>query len=270
MNDEGMSCGEGMMSLPAYLDHSLDEPGRLRFEQHLETCATCRGLVDLWNRMGALPEASPGPRMRRRFEQALSGQSTRPVPRGHPPPKRMQWVGWAAAAMLFVGGGWIAGRLTAAAARASASAEMTGLREEVRNLRTLVALSLLTQQSASERLKGISYAGRLRDGSRDVVEAMVSALRYDSNVNVRLAACDALRRYASDGAVRRAFVEALGAEESPLVKVALIDALVDFRERESVRSLVRISASQDEDGSVKERAARALDQMKGNDSLWKQ
>ncbi|MFN7920055.1 MAG: HEAT repeat domain-containing protein [Bryobacteraceae bacterium] len=260
-----MNCGEGERWLAAYLDGALDEPARRDFEQHLAVCTECRDSVEVWARLGELPEPVPSGRLRRRFEQDLARETARvqaasgfwlPVPR---------YAGWAMAACLLVAVGWAAGRMSR-----PAQPEVGELRQEVRHLKTLVTLSLLGQQSATERLKGIGYADEMREESRDVLDALISALKYDSSVNVRLAACDALRRHGSDARVRRAFVDALAVEESPLGKVALIDTLVELREKESVRALARLRSLPGEDDDVKARAARALEQLNAKGAVWKE
>ena len=98
-------------------------------------------------------------------------------------------------------------------------------------MRQLVALSLMQQQSASERLRGVSWAYQAEPSDREVLGALVTAVNHDTNVNVRLAAVDALRRFAASPETRRAVVEALPSQTTPLVQVALIDLLVDFKER---------------------------------------
>jgi hypothetical protein len=255
-----MSCEEGARRLTQYLDGTLVDEARRRYELHMEACADCRQELDLWIRLEDLPESTPSPALRRNFERAMAEELK---PRRAPLP----WFAWAAAAVVLVASGWLGGRLTAPQPPQQPS-EVSSLRQEVGSLRSMVALSLLSQESASARLQGISYAGRLKQESPDVVGALVSALRYDSNVNVRLAASDALRVYRTDPSVRQAFVAALGAEESPLVKVTLIDSLVDFGERESVRPLLRLRASGEENSIVRERASRALDQMKSKGIKW--
>ena len=256
-----MNCDEGVERLTLYLDGTLDRDARRRFELHLDSCSECRGALDVWARLEGLPEPAPSPALRRNFNRALAAEPAR-----HAPPAPLPWFAWAAAAMVLVGAGWFAGRLQSA--EPQSPSELTTLRQEVGTLRSMVTMSLLAQESASARLKGIGYAERLPSGSQDVTSALVAALRFDSNVNVRLAACAALRSYRADASVRRAFVDALGAEESPMVKVTLIDTLADFGERDSVRSLLRLRASDGENSVVRERAARALDQMKSRGIKW--
>ena len=256
-----MNCEEGVQRLTLYLDGTLDRDARRRFELHLESCSACREAVDVWTRLASLPEPAPSAALGHNFKRALAAEPARLTP-----PAALPWFAWAAAAMVLVGAGWIAGRLQFSSP--PSPPELTALRQEVGTLRSMVTMSLLAQESASARLKGISYAERLHSGSQDVTSALVAALRFDSNVNVRLAACEALRSYRADSSVRRAFVDALGAEESPMVKVTLIDTLADFGERDSVRPLLRLRASDAENSVVRERAARALDQMKSRGIKW--
>lgn len=262
-----MSCETGARNLTQYLDGTLAADERRRYELHLQGCADCRQELDLWIRLEDLPEAVPNSaRMRHDFEQALAAEVS--ATRRHAPPA-MPWYAWVAAAVVLLAAGWTLGQFTGRrGGEPEAASDVTALRQEVTSLRSMVALSLLSQESASSRLQGISYAGRLKQESPDVVEALVSALRYDSNVNVRLAAADALRRYRAETPVRQAFVAALGTEDSPLVKVTLIDALADFGERDSVTPLLRLRASGEENSVVRERAARALDLMKSKGIKW--
>ncbi|MEZ5402957.1 MAG: zf-HC2 domain-containing protein [Bryobacteraceae bacterium] len=252
-------CGRAE-ELTRYLDGTLGLVERRVFEAHAAQCEDCRDQLELWRRLGDLPEATPGPAVRRRFDSALAAETGSRV-RAFP-----EWGKWAAAAAIavlcFGAGRW------STAAPAAAPLETAELRTEIRSLRKLVALGLLSQDSASERLKGITYASRLREGGDDVIDAMVAALRYDPNVNVRLAANDALARYRDDGRVRRAFLEALLHEESPMMKIALIDSLVEFQERDAGRALARLERTAGENELVKARAASALAQLKEKGIVW--
>ena len=61
----------------------------------------------------------------------------------------------------------------------------------------MFALSLLQQQSASDRLRGVSYSYQMDKGDVQIREALLETLNSDSSVDVRLAAVDALRRMAA-------------------------------------------------------------------------
>jgi hypothetical protein len=62
-------------------------------------------------------------------------------------------------------------------------------------MRELVALTA-GQQSASERLRGVSWANQVESSDGQVLAALLDSVNHDPNVNVRLAAADALRTFA--------------------------------------------------------------------------
>lgn len=236
----------------AYLEGSLDAAAVTRIEEHLRLCADCREMATIWTRLGQLPEAVPGLGFERRVLSALSAASV-------PARRRSYWwpAGGAIAAGLLFAAGFLSGR-----AGKPAPEPMAELKSEVRHLRTLVTLGLLNQQSAGERLRGISFAEEVSEESPDVRDALIGVLRHDPNVNVRVSACEALRRLGRETAVRKAMSEALGVEESPLVKIAIIEALADLRERASEAELRRLASASAEEDAVRESAASAVERLR--------
>jgi hypothetical protein len=265
-----MNCNDVSSLLPNYLEATLEAAGREEFEGHAAACESCRQLLTLWDRLGELPEPVPSAELRRRFEEAVERETS-------PPPRvialeaarrrwpRRSWPGWAAAAVLLAAASWTAGRYTAPRGGAPDTA---ALAEEVRGLRSLVAVSLLGQHSASDRLRGIHYADAITAGTPEVIDALVHAVRFDSNVNVRLAACEALRPHANEARVRRALIEALAGEESPLAKISLIEALSGQPDRDSARAIARLATASGEDSLVQRRAWRMLEQMQKKGITW--
>ena len=138
-------------------------------------CADCRGeseyLSVIWERLDRIPVEAPGPRLRARFYEALDayrwGHEEARVKK--PPvamPVRGRWravAGWqmaAAAAVAFVmifSAGWFGGRSLdirkEAGDKQTSNQQIGQLRAEVDHMRQLVALSLLQQQSATDRLE---------------------------------------------------------------------------------------------------------------------
>jgi HEAT repeat protein len=94
-----------------------------------------------------------------------------------------------------------------------------------------------------------------------VLTALLDTLMHDSNVNVRLAAIDALRQFGSQQVVRNGVVQALTRQDSPMVQMALIDLVVDWREKESVDTLRILSQNQNLNEAVRERAQDGLMQL---------
>jgi len=128
-------------------------------------------------------------------------------------------------------------------------------------MRQLVTLSLLEQQSASERLRGVDYSSRVDQSDTQVLGALLHAVNHDPNVNVRLAAVDALRKFAGNPAVRGTLDQALVKQESPLVQLALIDFIVDTRDKTALPSLAALERNPVADKNVKEKALWGLTQL---------
>lgn len=253
-NDPRLQIGE-------YLSGGLAESDRLTFETQLETDAVLRAETDelrtIWEGLGLLPEEHPSAALRARFYQKLNALS-RPDPIAVKTPFWKKVAGWqqlAAAAALFLAGLYI-GQLDKT--RRSQTDELAQMRVQVQSLRETVALSLLDRQSASSRLQGVSWSSRVDQPNDELRSALFSALNGDPNVNVRLSSVDALERYGQDATVRRALVDSIPHQESPLVQIALIDTLVHMRDTGAVTEFQRLSKNQELNSAVRQRAHWAL------------
>jgi hypothetical protein len=124
----------------------------------------------------------------------------------------------------------------------------------------MVALSMLQQQSASDRLQGVSWSRRV-ESDPQVIDALLHTLRYDTSVDVRLAALDALRRYADQGPVRSRIEDSLPNERSPLVQIALVDLMVDLRDKSAVEKLKAFERTPDLHPTVRQRVEWGIHQL---------
>jgi hypothetical protein len=147
------------------------------------------------------------------------------------------------------------------AAPAGDGGELSRLHAEVQSMRQVVTLSLLQQQSASERLAGVSWSQQMQHPDARVLEALIGTLNYDPNVNVRLKAIDALYGFSDRPVVRKGILEALDRHNSPLVQIALIDMVVQIRETQSRPSLRKLAGDGTVHDSVRKRAEWALQQL---------
>src|SRR5262249_37675651 len=131
--------------------------------------------------------------------------------------------------------------------------QLAELQGELHKTSQLVAISLLQQQSPSERLRGVDWSTRVTPDPQ-ILDALQHTLRYDSSADVRLAALDALGRYGHQPKVSRALVDALDTQESPLVQLALIDVLVDLHESNAIEPLKRLQNEPKVNPAVREHA----------------
>jgi len=285
-----MQCQDISAKVVDHLAGALGGPERHEFEAHLASCPVCRAEVEslsqTWDRLADIPAIRPDSAAMRARLNALLTDTTREAsridasaqiqsgkategPRIALPGSRESISSWlqrhisprfllqgCAAVLLLVIGiqlGW--------QIRPPGSREVRELSQQVRDLRQMVTLSLMQQQSASERLEGVSWSNQLDRPGSEVVAALIDTLMHDANVNVRLASIDALKRFAERDVVRSAAVRALDTQSSPLVQMALIDFVVETQDRGALDTLKRLSHDNTVNASVRTRAAWGVDHM---------
>ncbi|MGE0588836.1 MAG: HEAT repeat domain-containing protein [Cyclobacteriaceae bacterium] len=140
----------------------------------------------------------------------------------------------------------------------SATGDVSSLTQEVSDLKEMVMLSLLEKESATDRLRAVSLTSEMDGASRKVTEALIQTLNQDGNVNVRLAALDALRPYVRDSGVREELIKAIANQNSPLVQVALADLMVELQEKKSVKELEKLLKDKGTPKEVKDRIQESI------------
>ena len=198
----------------------------------------------------------------------ISGVSTQRVQDSGERPTRWAFFDWlrsplgAAAwsvALLIIG--ILIGTRVDRATSPSHADEMAAMHSELTSMRQLVALSMLQQQSASERLQGVSWSGREAHLDPQMQSALLHTLRYDGSVDVRLAALDALSRHASQPQIRKGIGDALQEQQSPLVQVALIDQLAEWRDPDAAQRLRSFQQTPNLNPTVRQRAEWAISKL---------
>jgi len=268
-----MNCDNTRQLIPDYLMETIGESDRIELETHLEACPDCRAECDeiagAWEKMSLIDDEEPGLNLRDEFYASLETasrklESTRragfwsnlgAIGLAALRPSFLQMV----LPALFLLVGVIIGHLVTG--QAGGTEQVPQLRAELEQMKSLVALSLLQQQSASERLRGVTWGTRLDEVDRKVLRALVSTMNSDPSVNVRLAAVDALQQYAEDEEVRDGLVRSLSTQDSPLVQIALIDAMVHLREHRSVAVLRHLADDKQLNQAVRERARWGVQQL---------
>src|SRR5215467_2646770 len=272
LREFAMKC-EGMDELlPDYLKGKLLADQAARVEEHLGQCSQCREEAELWNKLAMLPEERPSESSRARFQAMLESYQEGRWEKQSLAAERQKFLGfgdlvrwlrtpslsagWACVLLLagFLGGRYID-------RDKSRDQQLQALQQELHQTSQLVAISLLRPQStAGERLEGVSWSTRVQ-GDPKVLDALQQTLRYDSSVDVRLAALDALKGYGNRADVSRSMLDALQAEQSPLVQVALIDALVELRNPDAVQAFRRLQQAPDLNPAVRQRADFGIKQL---------
>jgi HEAT repeats/Putative zinc-finger len=267
-----MKCEEIAELLADYWQEGLGAEQKENVERHLESCVECSEIAGLWKRLALIPNEQPSAASRERFEAMLQAYQTARGDEGIKGHAResgasiwsvFQWlrspVGAVAWSIALVAFGMYLGLLLGGAK--SNSQDLATMHTELTSMRQMVALSMLQQQSASQRLEGVTWTRREEHLDPQVLSALMHTLRYDPSVDVRLAALDALSRHAGQPQVRKTVVDALQEQQSPLVQVALIDQLVEWREAEAAPRLEKLRQSPNLNPTVRQRADWAISKL---------
>ncbi len=271
-----MNCQQIAELLPDYLQGILALEQATAIEQHAEHCAACAQDIVMWQKLEMLADEQPSSDSRARFEAMmhacsapLATEPNRETPRAASTPAThkpswnfLEWlrsplgvVAWSAALVIL---GVVIGTRVNNHAAPGAHDEIASMHAEVASMRQLVALSMLQQTSASERLQGVSWSNREDHLDAQVQSALLHTLRYDGSVDVRLAALDALSRHAGQPQIRKGVVDALQEQQSPLVQVALIDQLTEWRDPDATQRLRNFQQTPNLNPAVKQRAEWAI------------
>jgi uncharacterized protein (UPF0147 family) len=279
-----MQCEEVRNQFTDYLSESLAEPVRSEIQQHLIACESCRSeaqdLKGIWFKLDAIPTEKPDTAgMRARFDVMLEayrqGMDHAPASTwwgsvnawiaGFWPKQPALQVAMTAALVLVA---VVAGRQyrpvvqSPAPPPLTAATEVKQLREEVHDMSQMVALALMQQQSASERLKGVSWSNQIEQPDTEILNALLDTLMHDDNTNVRLAAVEALKKFGERQIVRKGVLQALEKKDAPLVQVALIDYVVERQDKESVDTLRKISQDVEVNENVRKHAEWGLENLR--------
>jgi len=257
--------------LLAYVSGELDRAVVSMVEDHLASCDACRREYDslriFWEELGKSPDEVPERSLDLGFRDMLTSYqreerqrgSSRLRIRGESFPDRILH-GRLALQLGFAAGLLVVGLVFgfALGSRTAGNGDLVQLREEVHHLRNLVAVSLLQQESASERLKGVSWSSKLAQRDPDIRSALLNTMKYDHNVNVRLAALEAISRDINSQSVRNEIIRALPAEKSPLMQLALADVLVRINDAEAREALRQALSRPDLHPDVRKRIRQGI------------
>lgn len=120
-----------------------------------------------------------------------------------------------------------------------------------------------------ENIKSTSVSGRIEavqvsqkfvsnDPEIEVLNTLISTLTNDISPNVRLAAAEALDRFAEKENVRAVFVRQLSVETDPFVLIALINTLSDQKVEKAIDPLQNLTKAKDIAKFIKDEAHLGL------------
>jgi hypothetical protein len=268
-----MNCQTCLDRMAELADAKLDPETADSMRAHIGACPGCRREYESLSRtllaLDALPAGAPSHRLRARVmgdieteklslrrhaDWASSIREAAGSRRG----RRFAWgplLLRALGACVLVALGFAVGE------RRATERQVADLRTRVDTMGQLFEQTVLQKRTTGDRLETVLVAATTRKPDERVIDGLINSMAFDTSVNVRLNALNALYSHADQEVVRAGVLACLPREPSPLVQVAMIDFLVASREHGAALELRKLVVDDQADVDVRESARRAIDQL---------
>lgn len=119
-------------------------------------------------------------------------------------------------------------------------------------------IAMNNSHSAITRLKGVQSTKEITNPGNKIFEALNQTLLNDPNVNVRLSAIEAMLHFGEHPIIREYLVGAIPFQDSPIIQVALADAMIALNEKRSIEPIQELMQKQQLELDVKRYLANTV------------
>ena len=246
-----MNCNDWKELIPAYIQGELDEKKKSDLKTHLKSCESCHLILEqtkeLIEVMDNTAEVVPPPELKDHLLEALIEEKLKTV---------KSEFGFslykiaAAVALLIVGFG--AGKL--ANSGNDQSEELAVLQNDIQSMKQLMMVSMLKEESASERIRAVASVEEFIEPSSEVIETLLATMNSDRSPNVRLAAIKALENFSSREEVKLALIKSFEFQDDPVIQICLINIMVDMEEKRAAKKFQELLDNETTQKIVKNQA----------------
>jgi hypothetical protein len=262
-----MDCANINNLLIDYIDDNLNINLRKEVEGHISACPDCKLELDqmrtLLTDMNSIEDQFPSEDMKVRFTDMLKEEKRAlNIVDMKTEEKdgfiiRMLSSGWGqasvGAAVLIIG--FLLGFVFQLG---SGGDDYRMLEKEINIMKQILMLSKLEETSASERMQAVSLIEEQDNTDPELVSALIGTLNNDKNVNVRMAAANALAKYYNANGVKDALLSALKEQKDPLMQITLINLFVEVQEKSAVDQMQMLVIDQESPDVVKTQAQKGI------------
>jgi len=258
-----MNCNDVVNNLEAYFSEMLPEETRKAMDDHFSSCKDCHKKLEeslrLEEFIAQIPFEDPDENLKNDFVEFIDSERKRIMLLG----SERSYVGWkrilpltVAASILFFVLGYFGGQLLSKPG--IEEEQIIALQKEVRETKNMMILSMLKQSSASKRIMAVNISEELDRLEPELREALFLSLNGDKSENVRLAALEALSRYAGVPEIREELVKSFSLQTDPIIQISMINMMVNLNEKASVPVMEKLIADENTYESVKNQARQGL------------
>lgn len=178
---------------------------------------------------------------------------------------RLRWTLRIAAGLILLLVGFSAGLLLNQQNGASPQ-QMAQLQQEIQQMKSALVYGTDGKLTASERISAVKLSERIPDQSAgldsEITEILIYTMNNDQNINVREAAAEALFRFRNEPRIRKALVLSLAQQNDPLMQMALINMLVELKEKSAINEMQKLLMDSDTRDVVKTRLELGIAELK--------
>jgi len=170
----------------------------------------------LYRQLDELPIPEPDEAMSKNFYNLLEGQKRNIILNRQPWERLREWfstldrktvtvrLAYSTILLLF---GWIVGYWFSP--NSGYKDQMDYMSSEIQEMKTMMTVSMLNQESPTDRIKTIHQMKNLEKTDATLITALLQILNNDENINVRLIAIEALVNYADNNRVREGLINSI-------------------------------------------------------------
>jgi len=254
-----MDCNQISNLLIDYLDENLDKNTYEEVKAHLESCTKCAKEhaqnQQLFNDIDNTAEHQPDKKLKMTFDEMLAAEKK--AHRINETMKasifvRYKMVWQIAAAIILLLSGYFAGSYSKNGL--PNDEKLAKMQSDVNDMKQMMALNLLNNESASQRIKAVNYTEEIQQPDNKIIEALIQTLNTDKNSNVRLAAVYSLSRFKNNKVVQNAFINTLNKQDDPMIQIVIINLLVEIQDVKAIDELKKLLKNKDLHEEVKTQA----------------
>ncbi|MDO6388754.1 HEAT repeat domain-containing protein [Pontibacter sp. BT731] len=255
-----------------YLTGNLDEVQQQEFETLVATgaipAAELEATQAAYQAFHTLPDPEPGPGLDAKFNQLLATEKQKVMPSGPAFSWGDLWqqlniflspAKFAYTLVIFFTGflvAWLA--FSPKQRQQQQDPDVKMLATELSQMKQVLFTTLIDQPLAVDRLQAVNISQEMTNADSRVIDALFNSLNNDPNVNVRLAAVEALKNHTSKPEVRAGLILSISKQDSPMVQIALADLMQALQEKEAVPQLKQLLQDESTNELVKDKIKESI------------
>ncbi len=243
-----MRCNSVKNQLIDFVEGNLTKEEAFKIQSHINSCTDCKKEIDqmqlLFGIIAKDSQEIPSKNIQQKFAVFLEKEQQQKVVQLQP---TNNWKTFfrVAASILIVITAFVIGKYQSNPNRVTL-AEKQQLKKENR------VLTLLKNQSASKRIKAIDLSQGFNTTDHKIIDALIAKLFNDENINVRLAAAEALSKFSSLEKVKAALIKSLETEKAPSMQIELIQILAKIQEKRALKPMKKLLQDKETPNYVKQ------------------